>query len=268
MKSSGRYMPAMNKYLYTFFISAKQTWRNRTLLLGTLFFLMILLFIYNRLWQIIGIESSQSGLQSKYVWYLLLSEIIILSAPKNERLLQQDIKSGTFAYYINKPVSFLALRFAEYAGTMSVSFFFMLLLGGCATAIMTPQPPFLAKDIPAILLAAYISSLINIFMFTAIGFCALWMNDVRPLGMVIQRLAFVLGGAIFPLSIYPEWFVKIASFTPFYAFYYKSIRLVYDFSYAALAEALILDAFWLAVLGFFVSIAYKKALKRINVYGG
>ncbi len=86
--------------------------------------------------------------------------------------------------------------------------------------------------------------------------------------MAIERLAFILGGAIFPLSIYPDWFVDIAKWTPFYSFYYLTIKLVYDFSWSNLAEALVLNCFWVCLMGIFAYFTYQKLTKRVNVYGG
>lgn len=208
----------ISKYLSCFYITAKQTTGNKALLAGTTFFLFILLVIYNRLWNAIGIESGESGIQSKYIWYLLIAEIIILSPPKTDRIILDDIQNGTMSYYINKPVSFFWMRYMESAGMMTVSFLFMLTAGTIIALLLTPSVPFSWADYPVIVLMAYFSSLVNVLLLTAVGFSALWLNDTKTLGMAVQRLAFIFGGAIFPLSIYPDWFVDISRWSPFLLF--------------------------------------------------
>lgn len=257
-----------SKYWTFFQLSFRQSWLNKTALSGMLFFLFILLFIYNRLWEVIGIEKQENHLNSTYIWYLLLAEMIILSAPRTERIIADDIKSGTLAYYINKPVSFFMMRFSEGLGTMSVSFLVMGIFGSLTTFFLTGTPPFSWINFPFIILMCYFSAIINVLFFTAVGFCALWLESIHSLAMAASRLAFIFGGAIFPLSIYPEWFINIARWTPFYSFYYKTIKLVYEFSWADLGQTLALNCFWILLIGVFIHFAYKKLCYKVNVYGG
>ena len=258
----------MNKYGALFLTSFKQAWSRKANLSGLLFFLFILIFIYNRLWEVIAAESAESGLKRIFIWYLLFAEMIILSSPKIDRILFDDIQSGTMAYYINKPVSFFLMRYAEAVGTMSVSFLIMGGFGAAATLFLTGRPPFEWWRFPIIFAMCFASSCINILLYTAVGLCGLWLSSIRTLGMAVERLAFILGGAIFPLSIYPDWFIDIAKWTPFYSFYYLTIKLVYDFSWNNLKEALALNCFWIALIGAFVTFTYCKLTKRVNIYGG
>lgn len=258
----------MNKYTSLFLISFKQAWNKKANLSGMLFFLFILIFIYNRLWETISTESTEEGLNQVFIWYLLFAEMIILSNPKIDRILFDDIQSGTMAYYINKPISFFLMRYTEALGNMSVSFAVMGGFGVVITLLLTGNPPFEIWQFPIIFTMCFISSCINVLMYTAVGLCGLWLASIRTLGMAIERLAFILGGAIFPLSIYPDWFIDIAKWTPFYSFYYLTIKLVYDFSWTNLMEAFLLNTFWVVLMGFFIVLTYKKLTKRINVYGG
>jgi len=193
---------------------------------------------------------------------------LLLIRYKIDRILFDDIISGTMAYYINKPISFFFMRYVEAVGTMSVSFFVMGGFGTLITLLFTGKPPFEWWQFPIIFIMCYLSSCINIIMYTAIGMCTLWLASIRTLAMAIERLAFTLGGAIFPLSIYPEWFINIAQWTPFYSFYYLTIKLVYDFSFSNLFHAIFLNMFWILLVGSFIALSYHKLTKRINIYGG
>lgn len=272
MKSSRRFTNVTDsffaKYGAIFSISFKQAWNNKANLSGLLFFLFILLFIYNRLWVVIGVQDNVSGYNAVYIWYLLLAEMIILSSPKMERILFNDIKEGNMAYYINKPISFFLMRYAEGLGNMTISFLIMGGFGTLVTLALTGHPPFAWKHFPIIMLMCYISSAINLLFYTGVGLCSLWLESIRTLGMVIERLAFIFGGAIFPLSIYPQWFIDIAKWTPFYSIYYLTIKLVYDFSWYNLMEAAVLNLFWVGSIVGFVIFAYGKLIKKVDIYGG
>lgn len=258
----------MNKYLNFFAISAKQAWGNKSVLIGLVFFTFILLLTYNQLWSVIGIKEGNGQINAAFLWYLLLGEIIILSPSKIEREIEYDIRSGNLSYYINKPVSFFAMRLSEALGNMSISFIFMIVFGSIITYLLTLRLPFEIKYFPTIILMCYISAIINVIMMLLVGFCALWIEDIRLLGMMAQRFAFVLGGAIFPLSIYPQWFIDIAKWTPYYSIYYLTIKLVYDFSWLNLFQALALNLIWVSIFGLLIYISYKKLYKKVEVCGG
>jgi ABC-2 type transport system permease protein len=258
----------MSKYLHFMTISAKQSLGNRANIIGSTILLFALVFIYNQLWVVIGRESSEYHLSTHFIWYLLMGEIIILTTTRSERQIGDDVKSGTMAYYLNKPVSFFAMRFFETVSSMSVLFFFMTVFGSAFVLFVVKQAPFEWYQFPIIMLGVYISCIISILLYIAIGYSALWIKDVNYFAMVVARLAFVLGGAIFPLTIYPDWFINIAKWTPFYSMYYLTIRLVYDFSWYNLGYALFLNFTWTAIISSFIFFAYQRLRSKVNIHGG
>lgn len=258
----------MNKYLVLSATSAKHTFANRVNLIGLSFLLVIILGVYNLLWQVIGQESNLTNLNQTYIWYLLLGELIILSATKIERTIEDDIKSGTLAYYINKPISFFFMRYFESLGTMSVTFVSLSLLGGTFVWLVTKGIPCQLYQLPIILVMVFISCCIHNLIFTAIGFMALWLKEIRSMAMAVERLGFIFGGSIFPLTLYPEWFVQIAKYTPFYSLYYLTIKLIYDFSWPNLFTALGLNLMWAVIISAFLAYAYAKLAKKVEINGG
>ena len=237
------------------------------MIIGLVILLLLLLLTYNQLWVVIGSQEGNT-LNTSFIWYLLLGEIIILSPPRVDRILTEDVKTGTMAYYLNKPVSFFLMRLSEAAGSMSVLFVYLITIGSLTVYLITGGTPFALEFLPIIIIMCYLSCLINIYIKSVVGLCAIWFNSTRTLILVIDRLAFIFGGAIFPLTIYPDWFVAIAKFTPFYSFYYLTIRLVYAFSWENLLYALSLNIFWILIISVLIKIAYGKLSRKVNIYGG
>lgn len=258
----------MSKYLSLFLIQAKNILSNKVSIFSGCFMLMIILLVYNQLWVVVGSDSNQTFLNSQFIWYLLLGEIIILATPRIERIIEDDIKSGNLAYFISKPISFFTMRFVEGIASLSILWSFMMVTGGLFVFLITPSLPFVWYHFPIIALNIFLSCIINILLVTALGFSALWLTDIRVIAMAFHRLAFIFGGAVLPLSIYPEWFVNIAKFTPFYSIYYLSLKLVYDFSWGNLFTALSLNIFWTSLISIFLFFAYKNLSKRIDINGG
>jgi ABC-2 type transport system permease protein len=52
-------------------------------------------------------------------------------------------------------------------------------------------------------------------LYVLIGLAAFWLGDISPLFWVAQKLLFILGGLMLPLSLYPEWMQRVAYWTPF-----------------------------------------------------
>lgn len=256
------------KYWSFFKISFKNSLSNRGVMAGTIFLLFILVFVYNRLWTVVGAETAQSNMHENFIWYLLMGEIIILSTGRCERVISDDIRCGTMAYYINKPVSFFAMRYAESLGTMTALFLTLGFFGCLWVYMLAPDFPFNWNHFPIIILMVYFSSMMNVLLYITIGLGTLWISDLRTLSMVILRMAFIFGGALFPLTIYPDWFVKIAQWTPFYSMYYQTISLVYDFSWPRVFNTLALNILWTTALSSLVIFAYHKLKYKVNVYGG
>ncbi len=254
------------KYGEFFRISFKQCSKNFPLLFGSFFLLSLLLLTYNQLWLVID---SQSKLNVSFLWYLLFAEIIIICPPRIDRILDNDVRSGNMTYFISKPISFFGMRFSEALGEMTAVFLFLLLTGGGLTYLLTKhQVPFEFAHFPIIVAMAYGSSLINLFIKCCSGLSALWLSSTRYLNMIIDKSSFILGGAIIPITIYPEWFINFAKYTPFYSFYYLTLRLTYEFSWQNLVLAISLNIFWLGLIGFFLKYTYKKLSKRTEIYGG
>ena len=61
----------------------------------------------------------------------------------------------------------------------------------------------------------------------AIGLCAVWLQDCSPVYWIWQKCAFILGGLLLPLEIYPPWLREIALWTPFSAIMHGPGRMAF-----------------------------------------
>lgn len=149
------------------------------------------------------------------------------------------------------------MRYIEGIGNMTVSFLIMGTFGTIVTLLLTGQPPFEWRHFPFII--------INVLPFFGNQPFVLYRGrPVQPVAGKHPDLGWqsnvwlLFRWCLFPLSIYPRWFVEIAQWTPFYSVYYLSIKLVYDFSWANLAQAVLLNTFWITLIVGFIVFAYGK----------
>src|SRR6185503_5609466 len=90
----------------------------------------------------------------------------------------------------------------------------------------------LPADLRGVLWALPIGALsaVALLSFNAmIGLCAFWLQDCSPIYWVWQKLAFLLGGLLLPLDIYPRWLRRLAEASPFSALLYGPASLVLEF---------------------------------------
>ena len=84
----------------------------------------------------------------------------------------------------------------------------------------------------------------------------------------MEKLLFIFGGLILPLSIYPDWMQKIAHLTPFPSILGARSALALEANpYQIFWVGLSLIAWGLFGL-FCVSLCYRKGLKILNIEGG
>jgi ABC-2 type transport system permease protein len=240
-------------------LAARQALHQRGEVLFRGFFYIAILLIFSRLWQAMGHGSS-------YVWYIALTEWIVLSMPLISVEIEDDIRRGDIAYAIARPVSYLRVKVAEGLGNGLVRLAMLGGLGGAAAWLLTGTPP--PKGLLLCLpLGAFAFSLLVVTQ-VAIGLLAFWIGDTQPFFWVWQKLLFVFGGLMFPLEVYPEWLRDAAYFTPFAPLLHGWARLAFDPDPALAARTAVLLVAWGAVLSVLVAWLYRRALAVMDVNGG
>ena len=261
----------LNKYLIFSKLSAKNALKTKETILGFAVFLSILLLVYNKLWNTIIINNEIKYItlpNINFVWYLFFTELIILSTPALYRSLEEDINFCSMAYFINRPVNFFIMRFAEGIGTLSVTFAFLLFCGISITYLLAATTLMSHLQFMVIIVLCFVSTIVTSLLMALIGFCALWFHTTKPIYLLMQKMIFVLGGAVLPLIIYPGWLINIAKYTPFYYMFFMVAKLSYAFNWHDVILVLMMELFWGSIFIVLIILAYRQLYKRINIYGG
>jgi ABC-2 type transport system permease protein len=184
---------------------------ERAPLLSRALFYALVLFIFDRVWAKLG----QRG--SGYVWYLAVTEWVMLSQPRLFQEIERDVRSGEIAYQLTRPTSYLGVKLSEAAGELSLS---MAWLGAIGVGMATLLHGGLPVEPVGLLYAAALGVLAGLVLLLCnalIGLLAFWLDDVSPLYWLWQKSMFVLGGLFVPLSLYPDWLRLVALWSPFSA---------------------------------------------------
>jgi ABC-2 type transport system permease protein len=250
-------------------IAARQRLRDRGAFVGRMGFYALIVFIFSRLWDVVLAKHPIDGLGPEhFVWYLAITEWIVLSIPLVNLDVEEDVRSGDLAYRITRPLPYPATRLAEAIGDlvvrMAVLGAFGFVLAWWITGTIPIGPLAFATLLPLGLLAAVVS----LVFYVGIGLTAFWIHDTRPVYWMWQKAAFVLGGLMVPLSLYPDWLRPIAEWSPFAAILFGPARigLGADPAFAALVAVKLLG--WLVVAAALVAWTYRRGLRTVTIGGG
>jgi len=257
------------KYLAFARAAARRTLAERTVLAGRSVFLGVILFVFSRIWDVIGARDALPGIGTReLVWYLAVTEWSVLSVPPVFLAIEAEVRSGDVACRLVRPVGYVGAQIAEAVGEAALR---LAVLGPCAAGFAFVLAGGLPADPRGLWLAlplGLVATFIAILCMAAIGMSAFWIVDTSPFFWIWQKLTFVLGGLLFPLELYPEWLRRIARLSPFPLMCWAPGRMALGFApEQALASALE-GVVWSALLGALLVVLSRRARLRLTVSGG
>jgi ABC-2 type transport system permease protein len=196
-------------------VAVARACRDRGDLYGRAAFFAVILGVFASLWRAAAEAGMPTATEPRaLVWYLAVTEWIVLSTPQIHLDIQESIRAGDVVYRLGRPVSYVGAEIAAAFGVLAVR---LPLLGLtaflCAFAFTGWIPPAraLAIVVPFGLAAGALLAALHVW----IGLLAFWLHDVAPVYWVCQKLMFILGGLMLPLDVYPGVMQRIAALTPF-----------------------------------------------------
>ena len=198
-------------------------------------------------------------------WYIITSEAAIVSVnAKHIEDVGNDIAHGTVAVELLRPASVLGIRMATEVGRGLPKVAALFVAGGLLATFVSdgpPRPATLVLVVPSLVLAITA----NLFAQHAVAAIAFWIRDAGSIWFLYMKAVFILGGMIIPLELLPDGLQRFAMFLPFRAMAYAPARLAAGFWEPAL---LLEQLFWIGVLAFGASLAFRAGERRLQVVGG
>ena len=269
LATPGARTPALKKILAIVSVSIRQGLEERASVIGRMLFYTAILLIFSRLWEVI--HASGEGLVAEprdFVWYLAITEWILLSQPTIHLDVEAEVRRGEVAYALTRPISYARLKLAEGAGSLLVR---MCTLGPFGAALAWwlagggPSDPRALWLGGAMALAA---GWVALCFHFAIGVCAFWIQDCSPVYWIWQKAFFLLGGLMLPLEIYPEWLRALAVLTPFSALLYEPARTAFGWHPEVAALGVTKIVVWGVVAGLVAVALERRAVRTIEIGGG
>jgi ABC-2 type transport system permease protein len=260
----------LSKYRAVVAIATQQALAARAVFLGRAAFYAVLLVMFARIWQIVGEKGALGTFgRADLLWYLALTELIVLSIPPVHTEIEADIRSGNIAYLLTRPISYFWMRFAEAWGALLMRMAVLAPIGfTIAFALGGELPRGGGFALLCGALMAVVAATLSLLFYAIIGLSAFFIEDTSPVYWVWQKLSFVFGGLMFPLDVYPRTLQRVASFTPFPSLLYAPGRIATGVPPAFLWHSILVLGMWLVIATAFAQLAFQQAQRSLELNGG
>lgn len=261
----------MKKYIRIMLTAASdQIFRIKSLL-ARLFLLIIMLFVFNLFWNIIGSEKIDSNISAvNFIWYLLLGAVLQFGRPEGlHRQIEEEVRSGDIAYRMMRPVSFIGYKCCESLGTFCVRLPILLFVGAALITFLTDGAlPDQIQALPIIIALLFGSMFLLSLGTVFVGLSALYLQDSLPLFWLVQKGEYILGGLFFPLTFYPDELFRFALATPFGSAGYNVTSLIYRYTPEQAITATLSLGFWISIMLGIDYLLFFILKRKVSVNGG
>jgi ABC-type uncharacterized transport system permease subunit len=85
---------------------------------------------------------------------------------------------------------------------------------------------------------------------------------------IFDRLKWLLGGFLMPITLFPDWLLKIVEWLPFSLMIFRPASLAVKFDWSTWADLSIRQLGLILVMGLLAQGLYRMGVRRLDVNGG
>ena len=247
----------------------RQAASTRATTLGRIALLVLILLIFWAMWSATPLGELGAGgpTVAEVLWYLAATETVAMSVGYPYRLVENEIHSGEITAHFLRPLHYVTATFVTWLGETTHRFLAIAAAAALTGIVVTHTVPFGLAIGVAILVGLWIACAMMLLSQLCVGLVATWMSSAAPAFWVWQKLLFVLGGLMIPLTMYPGWLESIAFATPFPAMMFLPASLVFDGSATRVTTLFASQAFWVALLAVAAAALYRRMDAHVTAHG-
>ncbi len=233
-------------------------------------FMVVILFVFIQLWQTTysaaGTDRIAGLALSDTIWYLVMTETIMLSRMRIADKIAEEVRDGSLAYTVGRPYSYLLYHFFNALGDTLPRMIINFIAGSIlVTVLIGPMPP---TNLLAVAVTVLLALLLDFCIVGLIGLMAFFTEDVNSFDIIYQKILFILGGMMLPLDFLPAWLRDISLVLPFNDIVYAPARLFVQFDGARWLNTIALQIMWIAVMAVVLGLVFRWGMRRVSINGG
>jgi ABC-2 type transport system permease protein len=263
---------ARSKYLAGFRVSLRSQLAYPAEMWLRLIFVFLIMFIFSSLWRTTYSELGRSTLGGltlgQMLWYLAITESIILSRPRDSVRMDEEVRTGQLAYQLARPYNFVLYRFAQIMGERLPRFLITLVAAAALATVFSGEIGASWRGLLAGVPVLALALTLDFFIVLAISLLAFWTEDTTAFLFIYDRFLMILGGMLLPLELFPGVLEAVARALPFPAVIYAPARTFVAPDAELLAATLAHQVIWLVAAGLVAGWFFGYAVRRLQANGG
>lgn len=265
LRSSAKYTAILwvnvqNSLAYTADVLLRSVW------------MVVLMVVFIALWattyKVMGSEEISGYTLPQMLWYLTMTESIIIASGRVARKVDEEVKTGAVGISLLRPYHYIGFQAATYCGELAVPFLVNLLVGAATVWVAVGGPPTAWVHAPAVLVSILLGFTLYFLNQLCIGLLAFWLEDTSGIDLIYGRILWILGGMLLPIELFPGPLQDLVRLLPFQAVLYAPARLFVDFSWDVFWSLFGQQLIWSLVLGALSLGIYRKGVGHIHANGG
>lgn len=265
-------MNNITKYIWIGWTSARSNLAYLAEVASRGVFLFVILYIFLQLWRVTYAETNAQELGNlsltQMLWYLGITESIVLSAPTIAQEVDEDVRTGALAVQLIRPLSYPLYRLWTTLGERVVRFGLNVTVSIVIALLFVGLIPLSLPGIFLFLLSLPLAFVLDFLATFLVGLAAFWLENTTGLMLIYSRITMILGGMLIPLDLFPEQWQPLLKNLPFASIVYGPARLFVQPDLTFAGELLLRQAVAMGVLSLLVAWVYSTAVKRIHANGG
>lgn len=203
-------------------------------------------------------------------WSMFLYFVVMIFSSRDiARVIMEDVRSGAVEMLLVRPVHYLRYRMLWQIGDGLPSFVIASLVGGSIlwAAVGLPANMHWVGFVPTFVITLIGTNVATILLYTLIGLCAFWIEDINPIYWIADKFVMVLGGAYFPVALFPPLMTQLTVWSPFGAATLLT-RTTTDAWLTDWPLFMALQWGWIVLLGVATALTAHNARRHLSVNGG
>lgn len=234
--------------------------------------LVLILYVFSVLWRVVY-AGTPGGIIEGFelrdmIWYLVITESIIYARPRLAGRVDTEVKSGSLAYTLSRPYSYVLFHYAQTLGEAAARGIAGFAVAGLVVTATVGPPSFHLANLAVFLLALFLAATIDFFLAFSVGLLAFWVEETGPFALLYDRLLMLLGGMMLPLEIFPRLLRDVAGWLPLSMIIYAPARLLVGRQPLAAGPVILAQLGWLLGAGLLCMAVFRAGIRRVNVHGG
>lgn len=263
-------MKKLKKFFVIIRVSFSDAVTYKASLISRFTFYTLIIYIFMSLWRAIYKEGSVNGYSyTQIVWYLIMTEFVgFASDSEIFRTMNDEVKSGSIAYQISRPIHYVFYLFFNSLGKTTLS---IISFGSLAAVLgfvfVGPLTTFRIEGLSALIISVLLGIILNFFFCMLIGLTSFYIEDNYAVFLIYQKATFMLG-MFLPVEFLPVWLQGVAKNLPFSYINWAPASIFVNFTPETALILISKQLMWIAVIIFLTLFSYHIGVRRLVVNGG